>query len=59
MIMMLAMKDKLKKNPAVTLITKFRIGEIIILYFILKQRRRSFDLLVSVGSSKSCFLIAS
>ena len=59
MIMMLAMNDKLNKNPAVTLITKFRIGLIIILYFILKQRLRNFDLLVSAGSSKSCFLIAS
>ena len=59
MIMILAMNAKLNRKPAVTLMTKLRIGLIIILYFILKQRLRNFDLLVSAGSSKSCFLIAS
>ena len=59
MIIILAMNDKLNRNPAVTLITKFRIGLMIILCFMLKQRLRNFDLLDSVGSNKSCFLMAS
>ena len=57
--MMLAMNDKLKRKPAVTLKIKLRSGLTIMLCFELKHHFRNLDLLYSVGSRRSYFLMAS
>ena len=53
------MNDKLKRKPAVTLKMKFRSGLTIMLCFMLKHHLRNLDLLWSVGSRRSYFLMAS
>ena len=58
-MMILAMNDRLNRNPAATLITKFLAGLTIMLFFMLKHHLRNLDLVWSYGSRRSCFFMAS